>query len=171
MYCIPRKRKSHGCASSFYMLKNSKHGFKSFDSYELAQIAHYNQSYLAEYDLAPRVYSEVGRVRVGNTKSLSDWGYITEVARTIGCGGNDCKCGECDRYDLEGEYDYEISHLVDKLSDYDVYFGDCHIGNVGYVIRNGVDVMVCIDTGDESMSNDSGPCYCLECKKGYNCRG
>lgn len=171
MYCISPKRKSHGCASDFYMLKNSIRGFKSFSSYEAANIAHYNQSYLAEYDLAPRVYSEVGRVRIGKSKRLSDWGYITEVATTIGCGGNTCKCGECDRYELEEEYCGEIDELTSKMEDHDFYFGDNHIGNVGYVNRDGRDVMVCIDTGDESVSSSHSPCYCLECKKGYNCRG
>lgn len=171
MYCISPKRKSHGCASNFYMLNNSKNGFKSFDSYELAKIAHYNQTYLADYDLAPRVYSEVGRVRIGKSKRLSDWGYITEVATTIGCGGNICTCGECDRYDLESDYYDEIDDLYNKMADHNFYFGDNHIGNVGYVNRRGRDVMVCIDTGDESVSSSHSPCYCLECKKGYNCRG
>lgn len=171
MYAIMPKRKSHGCASSFYMMKNSYHGFKSFDSYEAASIAHYNQSYLSKYDLAPYVYSEVGRVRIGKSKRLSDWGYITEVANTIGCGGNTCVCGQCERYELEGEYYDEIDDLVSRMEEHDFYFGDNHVGNVGYVHRDNRYIMVCIDTGDESVSCSHSPCYCLDCKKGYNCRG
>ena len=37
-----------------------------------------------------------------------------------------------------------------------MYFGDCHSRNVGWVKRNGRDVLVCIDTGAESFSGD----YC-----------
>ena len=167
MYTIA-KYKNEGCASSFYTLKNSRNrGFKEFETYEAAVVAHYNQTKLADLDLAPRVYSEVGRVRKPN-KRLSRWGYITEIATTLGCGGNDCDC--CDRTALEDEWDEEISELVGEMEDHGFYFGDNHSGNVGFVRRNGLMKMVCIDTGDESVSSDDGPCFCLVCKKGGNCR-
>lgn len=159
--------KGSGCASSFYKMKNSKRGFKEFDNYEAAMIAHYNQTKLAEHDLAPRVYSQVGKIRKNNN-NLSHWGFITEMAQTIGCPGNSCSC--CDRQDLEDEYDCEINDLVNAMENIGFYFGDCHIGNVGYVVRKGFIRMVCIDTGDESVSSDDGPCFCLVCKKGGNCR-
>jgi hypothetical protein len=165
MYAIA-KYKNCGSASSFYTLKNSKRGFKTFETQEAAIVSHYNQTKLAEHDLAPRVYSEVGRVRVRG--ELSDWGYITEIATTIGCGGNDCSC--CDRDELEEMWSEEIDNLVSDIEDIGFYFGDCHSGNVGFVRRNGRGVMVCIDTGDESVSSDDGPCFCLVCKKGGNCR-
>ena len=155
-----------GCASQFYKLKGSKRGFKSFDTYENALIAHYHQSKLADLTLAPRVYSEVGKIRRG--KKLTGWGYITEIAKTIVCGGNECGC--CDRDGLEDDYMEAINELVSEMEDHGFYFGDCHIGNVGYIIRHGERVLVCIDTGDESISSDDGPCFCLECKKGNNCR-
>lgn len=166
MYTIA-KYKNAGCASSFYTLKNSKRGFKTFENEEAATIAHHNQKRLAEYDLAPRVYSDVGRVRVGEGKKLSKWGYITEMADTIGCGGNSCSC--CDRDELECEMEDDINELVGKIEEIGFYFGDCHSGNVGYVKRGSRWVLVCIDTGDESVTSDE--CYCLICKKGGNCCG
>lgn len=161
------KYKSSGSASEFYMLTGSKtRGFKSFDSYDSASIAHYNQRELASLNLAPRVYSDVGRIR--KDKSLTGWGYITEVAITLGCGGNSCSC--CDRDELEDEYGDEISNLVDAMEEHGFYFNDCHSGNIGFVRRAGQMVMVCIDTGEESVSCDHSPCSCLICKKGGNCR-
>lgn len=168
MYAIVKKKKSSGCASAFYKLKNMHgKGFKTFASYLDAQIAHRNQTRLAEHNLAPYVYSEVGRVRVGNTKELSQWGYVTEVAETLGCGGNTCKCGECDRYELEHLYESDISELCMEMEDCGFYFGDNHTGNVGFVYRDGYRIMVCIDTGDESVTSDE--CYCLTCINGGNC--
>ena len=175
MYAIHRKKSGSGCASEFYKLSSHKNrGFKSFDDYELAQIAHYNQKTLSQFDLAPRVYSEVGRVRIGKSKKLSRWGYITEIAELVCCPGNDCEC--CDRDSIENALDEEMSNLIFEIEDCGFYFGDCHPGNVGYVTRgkdiNGLPIrlLVCIDTGDESVSSDNGPCFCLECKKGGNCR-
>lgn len=170
MYAIQRKRSGAGCSSEFYKLVNNDCGFKAFDNYELAQIAHYTQSKLAEHDLAPKVYSEVGRVRIGNTKKLSKWGYITEIAELVCCAGNSCSC--CDREDIEDALHFQICDLVDNIEEIGFYFGDSHPGNVGYVNRDGNMVLVCIDTGDESVGIDeNGPCFCLECKKGGNCRG
>lgn len=168
MYAIENKHSGAGCASYFYKMKNSKRGFKAFENQEAAMIAHYNQTKLAEHDLAPRVYSEVGRVRIGKSKKLSKWGYITEVAELVCCSGNSCFC--CDRWEIEQDLDDEISTLVSDIEDIGFWFGDSHPGNVGYVRRGNKDVLVCIDTGDESVSSDEGPCFCLVCKKGGNCR-
>lgn len=168
MYTIENRISGAGCSGYFYKMKNSNRGFKAFDDYQSALIAHYNQSNLAELGLAPYVYSEVGRVRVGNSKKLSRWGYITEIAQLICCPGNECSC--CDREELEAEFESEISELVGEMEDHGFYFGDCHAGNVGFVNRDLGRIMVCIDTGDESVQSDSGPCFCLQCKKGKNCR-
>lgn len=169
MYAISKKSDGKGCSSKFYFLKGkTNRGFKEFSCYEDAVIAHYNQYELAKYDLAPEVYSQVGRVRVGRKQELSRWGYITEVAELIVCPGNECYC--CDRATVEYDMEEEISNLCYEMEDNGFYFGDNHIGNVGYVQRNGVDTLVCIDTGDESVSSENGPCFCLECKKGNNCR-
>jgi hypothetical protein len=159
--------KNKGCASKFYKLTNKNRGFKEFNSKRDADIAHYNQNVLSQYDLAPRVYSEVGRIRIGRNKRLSKWGYITEVAITLGCGGNDCDC--CDRDELEREYGEMIVDLCDKIDGIGFYFSDCHSGNVGFVKRHGRPVMVCIDTGDESITGDK--CFCIICENGGNCCG
>jgi hypothetical protein len=171
MYTIERKRSGSGSSSDFYKLKGmANKGFKTFESYESAMIAHYNQTVLAEHSLAPYVHSEVGRVRIGKGKQLSRWGYVTEIAETLGCGGNTCTCGECEREDMECEFGGEIEELCSDIEDIGFYFSDNHAGNVGFVYRDGYRIMVCIDTGDESISSDDGPCFCLECKKGRNCR-
>lgn len=165
MYTIVKKRSGSGSVSSFYKLKGKKdRGFKTFDSKDCAEIAHANQSELSMYNLAPHVYSQVGRVRMSDGK-LSSWGYITEIAELLCCGGNGCYC--CDRESIEDEYEYEISNLIDKMEEYGFYFGDGHAGNVGFVQRDGIDVMVCIDTGDESLTSDN--CYCITCRKGGCC--
>ena len=171
MYTIERRKSSSGCASDFYKLKGmANKGFKTFENYESAIVAHYNQTKLAEHNLAPYVHSEVGRVRIGKGKKLSKWGYVTEIAETLGCGGNTCTCGECDHEELECEFGDAIEELTAEMEDLGFYFGDNHMGNVGYVYRDGFPVLVCIDTGDESVTSDDGPCFCLQCKKGWNCR-
>ena len=168
MYSIDNKHSGAGCASYFYKMKHSRRGFKAFDNHDAAFIAHYNQTKLAEHDLAPRVYSEVGRVRIGNSKRLSKWGYITEIATLTCCPGNSCDC--CDREDIECGLEEEILNLCDEMENIGFYFPDNHSGNVGWVKRNGRNILVCIDTGDESVQSDDGPCFCLQCKKGKNCR-
>lgn len=168
MYAMVKKRSGRGVASEFHKLKGSDLGFKSFSFKDEADIAHANQTKLAELGFAPYVYSEVGKVRIGNTKALSKWGYITEVATTMVCGGNSCYC--CDREDLESAYEEEIYDLVDQMEEHGWWFPDCHIGNVGYVYRNGVQVMVCIDAGDESVQSED-ECYCITCRKGGCCHG
>lgn len=166
MYTIVKKRSGMGCASAFYKLKGYKdRGFKTFSDKLSADIAHTNQVELSMYNLAPYVYSQVGRVRKGDG-SLTSWGYITEIAELICCPGNECWC--CDREGLEDDYEYEIGNLTREMEEHGFSFGDNHAGNVGFVKRNGVDVMVCIDTGDESVVNDDR-CYCITCMKGGCC--
>lgn len=159
------KYQSCGSRSNFYTLKNSKYGFKTFLDKEDADYARKAQMTLAELDLAPRVYSEVGKIRIGTGKKrqrLSDWGYITEIATTVGCGENGCGCDIC--YEAEDELCGEIAELQMAIdSDTEYSFGDAHIGNVGYVRRNGMDILVCIDTGEESVSNYS-ECSCTACQ-------
>jgi len=165
MYTIVKKKSGAGCASSFYKLKGMKNrGFKVFDSKESADIAHANQTELSQYNLAPYVYSQVGRVRKSD-KSLSGWGFITEIAELICCPGNGCEC--CDRQSIMYDYEDEICNLIGNMEDCGFHFGDDHPGNVGFVMRGGLPVMVCIDTGDESVTSDN--CYCITCRKGGCC--
>lgn len=165
MYKVKKKR-GEGSASSFYILSCGTKGFKEFETKEKADIAHENQSILSRYDLAPNVYSEVGKIRKKG-KKLSGWGYITEIAELICCPGNECDC--CDRDRLEECYFGDIDSLYGDMSDINMEFHDTHIGNVGYVVRDGLPVMVCIDTGDESVTNFDGQCNCVVCLNGKGC--
>lgn len=154
MYAL-EKYHSCGSCSSFYTLKNSKCGFKCFADREDAIYARNIQNILSEYNLAPKVYSEVGRIRIGKKrKQFSSWGYITEIAQTLGCPGNDCDCGECDS--LGSVYEEEINSLLSSIEDLGFIFCDAHIGNLGWIKRKGKKILVCIDTGAESVIED---CY------------
>jgi hypothetical protein len=165
MYKV-KKKSGAGCASTFYILSCGTKGFKEFDSKWKAEIAHENQSLLSKYDLAPNVYSEVGKIRKKG-KKLSGWGYITEIADLLCCPGNTCDC--CEHDALEGAYIDEIQALINDMSDMNIDFHDNHIGNVGYVERDGERILVCIDTGDESVTNYDGPCTCVICRNGGEC--
>lgn len=159
-----------GSRSTFYVIDDER-GFKDFEDKEDAEYAHYVQSKLAEYNLAPKVLSDVGKIRHRDME-LSGWGYITEIAEVIGCGGNECNCGECEDY-LSNTYEARIDKLVSKIDDIGLEFMDAHIGNVGYVRRKGKKVLVCIDCGRESVydvdaddnyvSNEG--CDCEQCKQ------
>ena len=108
MYTI-KKHAGEGSRSSFYKLNQRGKGFKTFVDREDAEYAHAIQSELSLDDLAPKVYSEVGRIRIGNR--LSPWGYITEVAKTITPHGVSCECSRCE--DIEDKYSEEIAELQD----------------------------------------------------------
>jgi hypothetical protein len=165
MYKV-KKKSGEGCASTFYILSCGTKGFKEYDSKWKADAAHNSQTVLAEHNLAPRVYSEVGKIRKRG-KKLSHWGYITELADLPCCAGNDCDC--CDRYSLEETLFDEIDTLCSDMLDVNFEFHDNHIGNVGYVERDGERILVCIDTGDESVTNFDGDCTCVLCRNGGEC--
>ena len=161
-----------GSRSVFFVIDDTR-GFKEFESYEQAEYARNVQMKLAQYNLAPKVYSEIGRIRIGKEKELTQWGFMTEIAQMLGCGGNDCACGECDNL-YEEKYPV-IKRLHKKLEKIGVNFADDHIGNIGYVKRRGKWVLVCIDTGVESVYDDeydtdyndyeSDSCSCIHCQK------
>jgi hypothetical protein len=137
-----------GSRSQFYIIDEQR-GFKDFETEEDAQYAHCVQNTLSQYNLAPKVLSDIGKIRYRHDMELSGWGYITEIAEVIGCGGNDCSCGECE--DICDAKSKQIHKLCGKISDLGLEFMDAHIGNVGYVKRNGKKVLVCIDCGQESV--------------------
>ena len=157
-----------GSRSTFYVI-DSERGFKDFESKEDAEYAHYVQSKLSAFNLAPRVLSDIGKIRHRDSLELSNWGYITEIAEMIGCGGNDCECGECE--DISDDKSKQIYKLCNKIYDLGLEFMDAHIGNVGYIKRNGKKVLVCIDCGRESVYDedvDDNPvddCGCEVCKQ------
>jgi hypothetical protein len=140
-----------GSRSSFYVIDETR-GFKEFEKKGQAEYARSVQMKLSEYNLAPKVYSEVGRICIGKEKMWTLWGFMTEIAEMIGCGGNGCVCGECD--DVYEEMYPSIRRLHKKLEKVGVDFGDDHIGNIGYVRRRGRKVLVCIDTGEESTYDE-----------------
>jgi hypothetical protein len=169
---IVGKYENAGSTSAFYVIDN-KRGFKEFCGKYEAEYAHSVQSKLETYDMAPYVLSQVGKIRKSNG-DLSDWGYITEIAKVIGCGGNLCNCGECDD-DLQFMYDKKICKLAHEMMyTAGVEFMDAHIGNVGFVRRNGKKVLVCIDFGTESVCDedcsidpydDDHDCSCIVCQQ------
>jgi len=157
-----------GSRNSFYEVKNSKYGFKSFPSKNLAGFSHAVQSRLSVDDLAPRVYSPVGRIRIeqpvwvgtkGNGENifrtenvLSDWGYLTEIAKPYHCpNGDENECadhcfyeGGCSNYD-------KICCLVNSIEECGIEYTDAHNGNLGWVTRKKKRVLVVIDVGRESI--------------------
>jgi len=155
-----------GSRNSFYTIKDSKYGFKEFPSKDLAIFSYAVQKKLSEHNLAPYVYSQVGRIRIpeyistkeGITKThdiLSGWGYLTEIAQFYECAnyGNDYECdehcyyeGNCKNYD-------KISTLFDMASELGIEYSDGHNGNLGWVKRNRRKTLVIIDLGRESIGD------------------
>ena len=151
-----------GSRSEFYIVKEGV-GFKTFESKDDATYAHYIQSILSQNDFAPKVLSRVKRMRYN--RKLTGWGFETEVAEMLGCGGNECGCGECDL--LYDRYIKRIGNLCDRIENKTgLSFADNHIGNVGIIIRRGHRRLVCIDTGEESVRGED--CYSnCSCCGGY----
>jgi len=152
-----------------YPIKNKKNWvFKEFYNKKKANDAYRYQKLLAKFDLAPQIYSKVCRLYFaedGDWKpdDPSDWGYITEYAKTHHANTKISMSS--------------IQKLVDDIYEKTgLKFWDCHWYNVGLVQRNGSKKLVCIDTGKESFSGtanawgfaDPGP-KCSYCNK-YQCR-
>jgi hypothetical protein len=151
-----KKRRGHGSRSSFYKVSRKELGFKTFGCQESALYAYTTQKMMAEHGLAPNVHGEVCKVKV---YGYEQWGFATEMAETI-------------KYDSRTWFKairQKVEKLSDKCSDLGFGFMDDHCGNVGYVIRKGKRKLVVIDTGDESVSNESIPCSCITCLNGKKC--
>lgn len=157
-----------GSRNSFYTIKSSKYGFKSFPTKDLANFSHAVQSRLSLDYLAPRVYSAVGRIRVEQEmwvgmrngenifrkeNVLSDWGYLTEIAKPYYCANyyNDFTCedhcyyqGSCRNYD-------KVCNLIESIQEHGIEYTDAHNGNLGWVTRKKKRVLVVIDIGRESI--------------------
>lgn len=157
-----------GSRNSFYTIKSSKYGFKSFPTKDLANFSHAVQSRLSTDDLAPRVYSAVGRIRVEQEmwvgmrngenifrkeNVLSDWGYLTEIAKPYHCPDWDTDYGCDDHCYYEGackNYN-KVRTLIDKIEKCGIEYTDAHNGNLGWVTRKKKRVLVVIDIGRESI--------------------
>lgn len=147
---------------------------------------------MSKNNLAPRVYSPVCRIRVpnyfaesdgrGGVKTvtqmvLSDWGYLTEIAKSYKC--NDPECDDC----MDGmcENSESIMNLLGDMEDCGIDYVDAHPANLGYVFRNDERILVAIDFGAESLRDNDGrypevcwdgaedfECACENCRMRYN---
>jgi hypothetical protein len=152
-----------------YPIKNHKHlVFKEFRNKKKANEAYSFQKKLSKFDLAPKVFSKICKLNFAKEDDIifyesSDWGYITEYAKTYKANSS-----------IKMEH---IQDLVDQIKDKTgLKFWDCHWYNVGLIKRNNKSKVVCIDTGKESFNgmsnawglNDPGPkcnyCCQYECK-------
>lgn len=178
-----------GSQNSFYKVQGRRYGFKSFPNRSLATFAHAVQSDLAKENLAPMVYSPVCRIRVPNyfmgkggktvtQMVLSDWGYLTEIAKPFVC-----KDRECEGYCLDSccENGEAISDLLAEIEDRGIDYMDAHSANLGYIFRNDERILVPIDFGAESLNDNDGrypevcwdgaedfECCCEQCQGRYN---
>jgi hypothetical protein len=192
MYSYIGKFSSAGSKNTFYKLKGKRYGFKSFPNKSLAAFSHSVQSDLSTKDFAPKVLSPICKIRVPHyfmgpnyktiTKMvLSDWGYLTEIAKPYRCDSDDC-CGDCVG-DTECVHSEEINDLLDAVNyHFNIEYSDCHTDNLGYLKRDGKNVLVLIDLGRESVGDisetnynepcwdgdDENDCYCTNCRKKYS---
>lgn len=126
-------------------------GFKSFKVKKRAEETCMIQKKLSQFDLAPKILTEVCKVPYFYNPSIlkywnpedtiTSWGYVTEKAVLLD----------------EDEQPYrKLQNLVNNIKQYvKIKFWDCHWSNVGYIKRGNRNKLVCIDTGKESFDGDS----------------
>jgi len=152
-----------GYCTLFKLLNEPSLGFKEFISRSRANYARKIQLRLSRLNLAPKVHSKVCKIGYEGffPGKKCGWGYVTELAKT---GKKNIRLSK-------------IQELVDTIYDRTkLKFWDCHLANLGYIIREGKKVLVCIDTGKETWNgysnyfgnSDPGPkcSYCLK----YKCK-
>lgn len=151
-----------------YPIKDHKNlVFKEFSSKRKAQESYKYHQKLAKHDLAPQIYSKICKLEFAPEDDLlykpdpSDWGYVTELARTFNPATK-----------ITAK---DIQLLVDEIyKKTGLKFWDCHWYNVGLIKRGRTKKVVCIDTGKESFDGNAnawgnpnpGPkcCYCSKYK-------
>jgi len=140
-----------GSKNAFYIVEKKfgrkKIGFKEFENKREAEFAYRVQKHLAQYNLAPMVYGDVGRIRYYG--DLTNWGYLTETARLMPECYDDYCDGEC--YQSDCKNGLAIQYVVNTLESLGLYYADGHRGNFGYVRRNGTWIPVVIDVGVEGL--------------------
>lgn len=149
---IKGKYKSCGSRSDFFIIDENR-GFKTFANEDYARYAIETQEILSRINLAPKVYSDIGRIRINNI--LSPIGYITELAEVIKCKHSDdiTSCEDC-AFNIGIRLSKKIDKLCCEIEKWTKYeFVDGHVGNVGYIVRKGKKILACIDTGRESVSD------------------
>jgi hypothetical protein len=155
---------SEGGSAEFYYLKNNPDlGFKQFKSKKCALDVYKRQKKLNGFDLAPKLYTDVRRLR-WSWHYATGWGFVTEKAIVV-------------EDSIMSKRLKQIQQLVDEIYKKTGWkFWDCHYYNIGYVKRPRRYKLVCIDTGTESFKSDGnawgnpdpGP-KCSYCSK-YNCK-
>lgn len=144
--------KAEGSRTSFFVV-NRRKGFKTFMSKEDAELARCYQMILCAAGYAPKVHSEVGRITIGihaktNKPILSQWGYVVQRVKTLGCsgsaGGCDCERCDCARYDW-GDTIGEMCENAENETG--IRIGDRHLGNFGLMDGR----IVVLDTGIETF--------------------
>lgn len=171
-----------GSKNAFYIIKDKKIGrkrigFKEFSDGKEAKFAHRVQKHLAQFDLAPMVYGDVGFIR-RHDGEFTYYGYLTEVAKPMPKCYNPCCDGEC--FESECSNGTIISEVVYDLDTHGLSYNDAHVGNFGSIRRKGRWITVPIDFGIESFSDwdkdiygnfeydeDDGyeRCNCVQCCK------
>ena len=133
---------SEGGSAEFYYVKEHPYlGFKQFKNKKWALDAHKRQKRLAKFDLAPKVYTSVKRLKT-SWYSASGWGFVTEKALILDDN-------------VMSKRLKQIQDLVDLIYEKTGWkFWDCHYHNIGYIKRNNKTKLVCIDTGSESFLRD-----------------
>lgn len=167
-----------GSQNSFYRLKGKSYGFKSFPNKSMATFARSVQEDLSKYNLAPRVHSPVCKIRVPNyfavsdgrggmktvTKMvLSDWGYLTEIAKPFCCQTKVSETSDSEEY-CDGDcannscciHYNSICNLLDSIESFGLEYNDAHPANLGYVKRGKNKFLVVIDLGAESVMDVEG---------------
>lgn len=168
-----------GSRNAFYIIKDKKRiGFKEFGTRGEAEFSYRVQSILADKDLAPRVYGQVGKIRRNSDDELTSYGYLTEVARPMPECYDDENCdGDC--FESCCSNGTTISEVVYDLHKRGLEYSDHHRGNFGFVRRNNKWIPVVIDVGIESFSDidegtygqfeyykedeDDSKCNCTDC--------
>ena len=169
-----------GSKNAFYIIKdrrigNKRIGFKEFENQNEAKFAYRIQKHLAQYDLAPMIYGDVGMIR-RHDGELTSYGYLTEVAKPMpDCYDEEYCDGEC--FETTCKNGVIISEIVWDLSTKGLTYADHHRANFGYVRRKGSWVPVVIDVGIESFSDwdesiygefqyddPDDPCPCTACQ-------
>lgn len=144
-----------GSRNSFYHIvgSNKKYGFKEYRNQEAALWAWRVQSAMSEYNITPKVYGDVGRIRLRGQNELSKWGYLTETASVVRhCRRPNC-C--CDMWSSEPGCNVakRIGEIVNILDEHYLDFHDGHLANFGIVTRNNRKIIVLIDCGVEGFGD------------------
>lgn len=160
-----------GYCQFYPILGRRKIGFKEFLNKSRAQYALSVQKKLSKYDLAPKTYSGICKLKFAAEQDhwvpeVSEWGFVTELVKTT-------KNKKLMRMN-------KIQQLVDDIyAKTGLKFWDCHYDNIGLIKRGSSFKLVCIDTGRESFTGDSnywgdvspGPRCSYCCKYKCKCEG